>query len=196
MTTKNKRIKAPALTTRIEFDIHVGSIATMTTELRAMEAERDADIQLAQQTNAIEIGELQEIINAKASLCEKYADEHRAELLPGKIKSAETPLARFGFRLGNRTVALLKKGCSWDAAVIILKSLKLAGTVRTVEEVNKETILARTNDDGQLATSDEELAKGEKAARMPLSTIGLKINQSESFFIEPKVEGAETVKVA
>jgi len=184
------RIKAPAILNRAAFDLTVDTIASATTRLRKLEAIRDAKIQKIQQEHATEITEIQDQIKLAASMAEKYAEAHRDELLPGKLKSAETPLARFGFRLGNRTVALLKKGCSWDAAVIILKSLKFVECVRTVEEVNKETILARTDEHGQFACT----ADPKETSRMPLSTIGLKINQAETFFIDPKVDGAETVK--
>ena len=166
------RIKATGLSNRIDFETTIDRISYIQTELRELEAERDARVQAAQTTHA-------ELI---------------AELLPSKPKSSETPLSLYGFRLGNRSVILLKKGCSWDAAVIILKSLKFIDCVRTVEEVNKETILARTDEHGLLATSATELAKGENGARMPLSTIGLKIKQDETFYIEPKVEGGDTVK--
>ena len=188
------RIKATGLSNRIDFETTIDRISYIQTELRELEAERDARVQAAQTTHAELIAELQAEIKAKAILAEKYAEENRAELLPSKAKSSETPLSRYGFRLGNRSVILLKKGCSWDAAVIILKSLKFIDCVRTVEEVNKETILARTDEHGLLATSATELAKGENGARMPLSTIGLKIKQDETFYIEPKVEGGDTVK--
>lgn len=188
-----KRIKAPALLNRAAFDLTVDTIARATTKLRKLEAARDDAIQKTQAAHAGAIAELEEQIALAAGLCEKYAEDHRDELLPGKAKSAETPLARYGFRLGNRTVALLNRKCSWEAAVKILKGLKFLDCVRTVEEVNKETILARTDATGQLITS-AELPHQQKPVQMPLATVGLKINQAETFYIEPKVDGADSVK--
>lgn len=181
---KSKRIKAQPLT-REEFDLLLERIAINTTELRRTEAERDRAIQQIQTNFAGDIARIEGFIKADAALCEKYAEAHRAELLPGKAKSAETGLVRFGFRTGNRTVALLNKACSWEAAVKLLRVFKLRDCIRVILEVNKEKILELTNDEGVI---------GEGKAAMHVSVLGLKIKQAETFFIKPKVDGAETVK--
>ncbi len=190
---KSTRIKAPAILNRAAFELAVDTIAKATTRLRLLEAARDAEVQKAQARHAEEIAELQQQIDLAASMAEKFADEHRAELIPGKAKSNETPLARYGFRLGNRTVALLnRKTCSWEAAIKLLKTFGLATCVRVVEEVNKDAILAKCVD-GVITSIEDD---GKKTVVARLDTIGLKINQAETFFIEPKVEGADQVKVA
>lgn len=189
---KTTRIKAPAILNRAAFDLTVDTIARATTRLRKLEAARDARVQEAQKTNADEIADVEQQIELAASMCEKYAEAHRDELLPSKAKSAETALARFGFRLGNRTVALLNRKCSWDAAVKLLKAFKIGDAVRVAEEVDKEFILRNAPAPEVTGTALTTLyhAGGE----IPLEALGLKINQSETFFIEPKVEGADTVK--
>lgn len=188
---KTARIKAPTIANRAAFDLVVDGIAKATTSLRALEARRDAQIQKIQEAHAPDIAELEQEIDLAASMAEKYADEHRAELIPGKVKSAETPLARFGYRLGNRTVALLNRKCSWEAALKLLKAFGYHTCVRQAEEVNKEQVLATTDELGFIGI-ESDIGRINITA---LANIGLKINQSESFFIEPKVEGAEQVKV-
>jgi phage host-nuclease inhibitor protein Gam len=195
MPAKTTRIKAPVILTREEFEILVERVAIHTTRLRQAEANRDEEIQRVQAGWGREISKLGDYIKADVTLCEKYAEEHRAELLPGKAKSNETALARYGFRLGNRTVALLNRKCSWEAAVKLLKAFGYLCCLRTVEEVNKEAVLANTDDQGfiGLPASDEKKGRTNVSA---LGNIGLKINQSETFYIEPKIDGAVQVKAA
>lgn len=98
---KSKRIKAQPLT-REEFELLLERIAIKTTDLRTLETSRDQAIQAVQAAYAPRIDSCEALIKADVALCEKYAEEHRDELLPGKAKSAETGLVRFGFRMGNR----------------------------------------------------------------------------------------------
>jgi phage host-nuclease inhibitor protein Gam len=189
------RAKSTGIDNRLEFEIAVDRISYLQVEINDLAAERDRAVQTAQTVNAELIAELEAEKKAKLALCEKFAEEHRTDLLPAKVKSAETPLSRWGFRTGNRTVVLLNKKCSWDAAVSLFKAFKLPRFIRTVEEVDKEAVLRHANDEGKLieiavapATTVNVLAD--------LATIGLKIKQTESFYIEPKVESAEQVKAA
>ena len=175
-STKSPRVKSTGLATKLDFEIAIDRVAYATTELRAAEAERDAAVQAAQATHAERISELQDEIKAKAALCEKFADEHRADLLPGKAKSNETPFARYGFRDGNPTLKLLNKKCSWDSVVAGLKLLGLKKFIRTFEEPDKDGI------------------KTAQLTQDKMDMLGLRIAQSETFYIEPKVDGAEPVK--
>ncbi len=169
-----KRIKAPSITTRIKFERLLDEIAASTVELRHCQAARNNAVQRAQTIFQSEIEAHEAAIKAKASLCEKYAKEHRDELLPGKVKSAETPLARYGFRTGMPTLKLLSK-FTWEQVVQRLKHLGKRQFIRMVLEPDKQAILtAQTTDD--------------------LSDFGVRVVQAETFFIEPKVDGADLVK--
>jgi phage host-nuclease inhibitor protein Gam len=110
---KPTRIKATGLTNRLDFETTIDRIAYAQTELRTLEAERDHAVLVAQATHALQIEDLIAEIEAKAALCEKFAEAHRAELLPGTAKSNETPLSRYGFRKGNRTLKTLSKW-TWE----------------------------------------------------------------------------------
>lgn len=187
---KSKRLKAVGPLTREEFEIVIERVAIHTTKLRALEAQRDQAIQAVQQAFALRLTAHESIIKADVALCEKFAEEHRAELITGKAKSNETPLARYGFRTGNRTVALLNKKCSWEVAVKLLKTFDHLECVRVVEEVNKDAVLAGTDEKGLLGVGTGD----QRENVIDLATIGLKIKQAETFFIEPKVDGADLVK--
>jgi phage host-nuclease inhibitor protein Gam len=170
------RIKSISYKTREEFDAAVNLAAQIQTEIRTITAKRDKLIQRAQGlfSEGLKIREAQ--LKALVALAEKYAETHREELLPSKAKSAHTELAAFGFRLGNPTLSLLNKKWSWESVVEKLKLLGKAAFVRTVEEADKDAIKAA------------DLTDDERAA------FGVKITQSETFFIEPKVAGGETIK--
>lgn len=177
MTTKNNRIKSTGLANRIDFEVTVDRCSFIQVELDRLNAQKNQFIQIAQAHAAEHIAELQAEQKFKVALCEKYAEEHRAELLPDekKTKSNETPLSRYGFRTGTPSLKLLSK-ISWEKVVDNLRALKLTKYIRTTYEPDKQKLLA----DGTNFT---------------LSEIGVKIVQSETFFIEPKVDGGETIKV-
>lgn len=170
------RIKSISYKTREEFDAAVNLAAKLQTEIRTITAKRDKLVQRAQAlfTNSLSVRTAQ--LKAIAALAEKYAEANRDELLPAKAKSASTTLATFGFRLGNPTLSLLNKKCSWEGVVLACKLLKFPKFIRTVEEADKDAIKAATLTDEQR------------------TLLGVKITQSESFFIEPNVEGGETIK--
>lgn len=173
----NNRIKAPSLKSRADFAATVDHIAELQTERRRLEAIRDARIQQVQDEFGPAIAANQEATDQLITLAEKYAETHRDEILPGKLKSSETALARYGFRLGNPTLVLLNKKWSWQAVIDACKSAGLAKRfVRTKEEADKDAIKAANLKDEQLAG------------------IGLRVKQEEPFYIEPKVEGGEAIK--
>jgi phage host-nuclease inhibitor protein Gam len=185
-TTKSKRIKATGLTNRLDFETTVDRIAYAQTELRALEAERDHAVLVAQATHALAIEDLYKEIEAKAALCEKFAEEHRAELLPGTAKSNETPLSRYGFRLGNPTLKTLSKW-TWEKVIAALDRFQMNDCIRVKREVDKDAILCKGGDG---AIDGYENAKKRAVA---LNEVGLRIVQAETFYIEPKVDGAEQV---
>jgi phage host-nuclease inhibitor protein Gam len=170
------RIKSTSFKTREEFDAAVNQAAALQTEMRTLTAKRDKLVQRAQGLFAEGLKTREQQLKGLVALAEKYAEKHREELLPAKAKSAATELATFGFRLGNPTLSLLNKKCSWLGVVLACKALKFPNFIRTIEEADKEAIKAATLTDAQR------------------SALGVKITQSETFFIEPKVEGGEAIK--
>ncbi|HZZ20291.1 MAG TPA: host-nuclease inhibitor Gam family protein [Opitutaceae bacterium] len=161
------RIKATVLKSRAEFDQVVDRLASATVDLRKLEAKRDERIQEVREKHEPDIAVLKVEIDAMALNLEKFAAANRDELMPGRIKSGETSLARFGFRFGNPTLKLLNKSWSWEKVVAELKARLLTGYVRTTEEADKEGL--------RIHLTPEQLAG-----------VGCRVTQSETFYVEPK----------
>lgn len=170
MKTKTKRIKAPSIATREEFERIVNEIATHSVEIRRKEAQRDESLQRTRAVFAPGLQQLSERRQLLALAAEKYAEEHREELLPGKAKSAETSLATFGFRTGMPTLKTLAKW-TWEKVLAAITVAKREEFIRREPEVNKEALHAAHN-------------AGER-----LEPLGVRVAQEESFFIEPKERG-------
>lgn len=169
---KTQRIKASSLRTRAEFDTSIDQLARLTVELRAATAERDEKLQLVRAKYDAPCADLTAQIDALALAVEKYAEEHREELLPGKAKSAETALAVFGFRLGQPTLKTLNKAWTWDRVLEELGARGLSRFIRTKKEPDKDAI-------------KQHLPAEQLAA------VGCRIDQAETFFVEPKEQHAE-----
>lgn len=163
---KTKRIKAAGLKSAAEFQTTINQIAALTVELRTREAQRDLQLQAVRDAHADGITEAADALNGLLLAAEKYADENREAVLPGKLKSADTALATYGFRLGQPTLKLLNRQHTWESVMLACKAHDMACLVRKVEEPDK---------DGIKRLDPEWIAK-----------LGCKVDQSETFFVEPK----------
>lgn len=176
------RIKSEGLANRLDFESTVDRISYVQTELRQLEAERDAAVQAAQALHAELIAELEQEQKAKLALCEKFAREHRAELLPGPAKSAETTLSRYGFRTGMPQLRTLRQW-TWEKVLAAIQRRFGEGDyTRTKVELDKAAVLRELVEKGHLGTNTTP------------DLIGVRVAQEESFYIEPKVDGAEPVQ--
>jgi len=175
---KNKRIKATSFTCRLSFEIAVDRCSFVEAELRRLEAERDQVVLLAQKTNADEIATLATELKATAALCEKYAEANRAELLPDekRSKSVQTTHSTYGFRSGMPVLKLFSKN-TWEKVTDQLRAMGKTKLIRVHYETDKQALLtAHTT--------------------LDLSALGVRVAQAETFYIEPRTAGAETVKAA
>jgi phage host-nuclease inhibitor protein Gam len=169
---KTKRIKAPSLKTRAEFDEAVDEIARLTVELRKGEAQRDAEIQKVREQYEPAITVVTDTLKLLALSVEKFAEDHRDDLFVGKVKSSETSLAIFGFRLGQPTLKTLSKAWTWERVLEALVDGGLKRFVRTKSEPDKDAMK-------QHLTPEQ------------LASVGCRIDQAETFFVEPKDRGDE-----
>lgn len=163
------RVKTETFSDRVEFDAAVDQIARKEVQRRKLVADRDAQIQNIQQEHNPAIDVLKTEIDALVTKAEGYAKDNRAELLPTGKQSAETPLANYGFRWGNKTLALLSNRWKWEAVIESLKKAGLVGFIRTKEEVAKD------------AAKDE-------LSEPVLAQHGMRIKQAETFWVEPKTD--------
>jgi phage host-nuclease inhibitor protein Gam len=164
---KTTRIKASSLRTRAEFDAAVDQLARTTVELRKLEAARDEQLQRVRATFDEPCADRSSQIDGLALAVEKYAEEHRDELFTGKVKSSETALALFGFRFGQPTLKTLNKAWTWDRVLEQLDSLNLGRFIRTKRECDKDAMKQHLD-------------------AAALATVGCRIDQAETFFVEPK----------
>lgn len=171
-----KRIKAESFANRISFEIAVDRCSFLEAEVRRLEAEQALAVLKAQKTNADELATAAIELKSTVALCEKYAEDHRAELLPdeNKSKSVQTAHSVYGFRTGMPVLKLFSKN-TWEKVTDRLRALGKMKFVRVSYETNKQALLtAQTSED--------------------LAALGVKVVQAEDFYIEPKTDGAETVK--
>jgi len=164
-----KRVKSTAFESRSEFQQALDDVAAMSVELRTIEAERDAKLQEIQEAYNDDVIDIKKKIKGLVAQAEKFALAHRAELFATGKKTGETPLALFGFRTGNPTLVLLNKKWNWETVVNALIQSPFGGYVITKSVPDKDALKAKL--------TDSELA-----------AVGCRVDQSEAFWVEPKLE--------
>lgn len=171
-----KRLKATTavIETRAQFEATIDEICKLQLDREVAVAARDEAIQIVMEKHNPEINNIGETIAAKLVLCEKYATVHRNELYTNGLKSTDSALGTHGFRTGNPTLALLNKKWKWEDVLTALKRLKFNNLIRTKEEPDKDALKKR--DDTFLAS------------------VGCRIKQEETFFIEPKRDNPERIQ--
>lgn len=167
------RLKPNAtIETKLQFEATVDEICKLQLDREALVIDRDRLIASIQEEHNPRIEQISESISAKLLMCEKYATTHKDSLF-GKFKSAASNLGLFGFRTGNPKLVLLNRKWKWTDVINALKGIGRTDLIRTKEEPDKDAIKKLT---------DAELA-----------SIGLRIEQDEPFFIEPKREDPERI---
>jgi len=167
--------KAPAIENIEHLEATIDDIARLEVQLRAKEARRDRAIQLVRDEHDGPIEEQKKRLKSLVGLAETYCLARRAEVFPGKAKSASSALARYGFRDGNPTLALLNRKWTWDSVLAAIKTSCILGLIRTKVEVDKEALKTACLTDAQLAA------------------IGTRLDATERFFVESKSEDAERI---
>jgi len=189
----SKRIKVTPIPDADTFYQTVNAAADIQTEINVLEARRDRALQRVAAAFAAKLAPLDEAIKAKVTLAEAYADAHKKELLPKDKKSVELAQAIFGWRTGMPAVRFTSKQIEEATVVEALKANHLGTYVRTVEEVAKDKILA---DAKRIEERNITVLNSDRGTYVILAEVGLKITQSETFYIEPKVATGETLKPA
>jgi phage host-nuclease inhibitor protein Gam len=196
----SKRLKIRTLANEAEFISTINSVAALQAAASKVIAKRDAEIVRIQQRYDETLTPIDNQIAALVALADDYANAHRAELLKGDKKSVDTACATYGWRTGNRTVKALGKKYTEEVIIDLLKEKDLEEYVRSVEVIAKDKILIDCTDNKTLTTPEYvEQASGEvaiPAETIALADVGLKITQSESFYIEPKATSGETLKAS
>jgi phage host-nuclease inhibitor protein Gam len=167
------RLKSTAsIDTRAQFESTVDEICKLQLDREQLVTDRDRLLADVREEHEPRIEAIGQEISAKLVLCEKFATVHR-ETLFGKLKSAASSLATFGFRTGNPKLVLLNRKWKWDDVLVALKGKERADLIRRKEEADKEALKKLPEDE--------------------LAGFGLRIDQDETFFIEPKRDEPERI---
>jgi len=161
-----------AITTQNQFESTVDLICKLQLDREQLITLRDRLLAEIMEEHNPRIETIGADISAKLILCEKFATTHRDTLF-GKLKSAASSLGLYGFRTGNPKLVLLNRKWKWNDVLEALKSLGKTELIRVKEEPDKDAL--KKLDDAELAA------------------IGLRIDQDEAFFIEPKREDPERI---
>jgi phage host-nuclease inhibitor protein Gam len=167
MTTNRIRLTKPVVATRADAERILGDIAASTASLNAAKARLDQRLTAIRQEHEGTIDELAKRIEALSGLLQQWA-EASPEEFAGK-KSIDFIHGRLGFRTGTPKLKTLS-GWTWERVLGVVAPV----FVRIKREVDKEALLANY---AQGTSSDADLR-----------TIGVRVVQDESFFVDPKVE--------
>lgn len=181
----SKRIKAPFLSSRAEFDDTVNRCVEIRTKLDLVEARKARAQQRINALFGAKSEPLETELKQLVTQAEKYADANREALLPTKAKSATTALGIFGYRTGNPTTKTVSKKWTWDTVVEALRANKLTAYIVPTFAPAKSKILSDHKDNILVNDDGKEIA---------LASVGVVIDQSEVFYIEPKTEGTTSIK--
>lgn len=179
---KNKtRIKVSPHASEIDINAVVGEIAALMNAERALCADKDAEQQeldaryanpnplLSDPYTTLGLVEIKKRIGTETVRAQLWAEANREQF--AKKKSLELTHGKIGFRTGNRALHLLSRKWNWKKVLEALQNSRFSRVfVRTVLEVDKETILA-----------DRAVTAAE------LETVGVKVVQEDSFFVEPNL---------
>ncbi len=171
MSTRLKSLVT--ISTRTLFDEEVDNICRLQLDREQLVILRDRLLMEILEAHNPEIERISQDIAENLCLCEKFAITHRESLF-GKLKSAAASLGIFGFRTGNPKLALLSRKWKWADVLAALQSSGLSHLIRTKIEPDKEAL--------------------KKLDEIDLFRIGLRIDQDETFFIEPIRQNPERIQ--
>ena len=129
----------------------------------------DEQITKIREKYAADLADLKEVKTTSFETIQTYAVNNRDAF--GKKRSMELTHGTIGFRTGTPKLKLLSK-FTWEKSVEMLKVL-LPEYVRTTDEAAKDKLLA-----------DRESPE----VSALFADCGIKVDQDESFFVEPKKE--------
>jgi len=173
----SSRLKSTTIIeTRSHFDVTVDEICKLQLDREQIVIYRDRLLAAVMEKHNPLIEKIGQEISSKLLMCEKYAMTHRESLF-GKLKSAASSLGIFGFRTGNPKLVLLNRKWTWNSVLSAIKGQgdERAFLIRRKEEPDKDALKNLTD--------------------MELTALGLRIDQDESFFIEPKRDDPERITV-
>ncbi len=175
MKNRIKKSALPKAVSREEAERLVGEI----TDLTALTADMDAAVTAARARYEVTLANTEARIDSLTEQVRDWALSNPEEF--GKKKSIEMTHGVIGFRTGMPKLKTLS-GFTFARVLEALKGLSWGSAfTRVKEEVDKEGILS--------AFASENISLGE------LREIGVRVDQEESFFVDPAVTETESRQV-
>lgn len=137
--------------------------------LRNLEIEQEERIAKVRESFASRIALAKAEVDACGDVLEDWALAHSDDF--GEKRSVDFRDGTVGFRKGNPKLSARGK-TNWETILERLRGFRKGAYVRIKEEADKESLLAD--------------AKAEKISDEELGTLGLKLAQGESFFVDFK----------
>jgi phage host-nuclease inhibitor protein Gam len=144
--------------------------ATANSFIKKKTAEMELQITKVREKYQSDLADQVKILEAKNAVLMQYALEN--EQLFDKKKSIDLTHGTIGFRTSTPAIKALK-GFTLKSAAVLIKEFMGLKYIRTVEEINREAIIADREDS--------------KVTDL-FPKCGIEVVQNETFFVEPKEE--------
>lgn len=173
--------------TKAEFDIvtrddaedAMAAISSLTLQRNATQILLDENLGKVRATYGPEIAECEARITAKSERLQVWAEANPDEFPKGK-KSIEMNFGTLGYRTGTPKLKTLGR-ITWAKVLEKIRAAGILDWIRTEESVNKERIIGDAR-----GACDEEVPR--QFINDKMRQVGVQVVQTESFFIEPKIE--------
>ena len=182
MATRQKKTVISGVT-REAADVAFATFAKADASINKIQAEIELQCAKIREKRQADLTRLTAERDAAFETLQSFATENQAELF-AKKKSLEMAHGVIGFRTGTPKLKTLK-GFTWASALQLVKQF-LPGYVRTTDEIAKDKLLADRELKEVTATNHEKPITMTEA----MAECGIKVDQDETFFVEPKKEEA------
>lgn len=169
MAKREKKVVQTGITSEV-MEQAFASYSQADAKLESISSKMDLEITKIREKYQDEVQKQTELRNKAFDTLQAFAMENREDLF-AKRKSMDTVHGSLGFRTCTPSLKPLK-GFTWPSVLNMLKEF-LPEYVRVKEEPAKDKLLA-----------DREVPEVQQL----LSKVGLKVDQDETFFVEPKKE--------
>ena len=170
ITTRNT-----GLSTLAEYEQCLDKIADLTGKRDKAQAQLDKAILAAREEYGGVIKGLNNQIAVKLAQAEQYATRNRENLLQGDAKSGETGGAGGCGRGGGPALGRRARGVTWGAVCARIREMGLTSYLKVSDPKPDKDKLKAELDDERLAS------------------LGLRIEQTEAYWVEPKTDTAERI---
>jgi phage host-nuclease inhibitor protein Gam len=174
---KRIKIALKPITTRAQAEQVMADLATAENHKRRIIAERDDEVLCLNDRYATNINECESAVEEATLRLKDWAEVHPEEFPKGR-KSLDLAAGIIGFRTGTPKLKLLSKAWNWEKVLAAALST-FPNFIRSKPELDKEALIAQ---------------RDEIADLLPL--IGVKVDQDESFYIEPNLTDTDCNQTA